>query len=96
MSEVTITKRRGGYRPGAGRKRASIEDNVRAAIKKALAKDPAQLTRIWEKVFEKAEKGSDRHIQILFQYYYGKPVENVHVQSKQMIITRNVVSITKE
>lgn len=92
MAEVKVRGKNGGARPGAGRKPMAIEDNVKAAIKKAMAKDPAQLNRIWEKVFEKAEKGSDRHIQILFAYYYGRPIETVQVSSKQMILKRIIVN----
>lgn len=93
MSEIKPIKKRGGFRPGSGRKSMAVEDNVRGAIKKAMKDDPKQLSRIWKTVFERAEKGSDRHIQILFQYVYGKPIENVQVLSKQMIISREIVHI---
>lgn len=82
----------GGARPGAGRKPLKVEDNVKLAIKKAMSSDPAVLTRIWEKVFEKAEKGSERHIQILFNYYYGKPIESVIVNSKAMVLKRIIIN----
>lgn len=79
---------RGGKRQGAGRKPIAIEDNVKESIKAALSKDPQALTDVWAKVIENAKKGSDKHINILFSYYYGKPKENLE-QPTEMII--NVV-----
>lgn len=82
---------RGGKRPGAGRKPMKVEDNVRLAIQQALSEDPEQVRRIWKKILEKAEKGSDRHALIFLQYYHGKPVETVNVTSKQLKITRRII-----
>lgn len=65
---------RGGKRAGSGRKSGVQEENVREAIKSALG--PESLTKIWKKIIEKAEQGSDKHAQILCNYYYGKPKEN--------------------
>lgn len=65
---------KGGKRPGSGRKSLSHEENVRDAIKSALG--PESLTKIWKKIIQKAEEGSDRHAQLLCNYYYGKPKDN--------------------
>lgn len=79
----------GGARPGAGRKSVAIEDNVKEVIKQALGKsgDDA-MVQIWQKIIEKAKAGSDKHAQILLNYYHGKPKENLE-QPTEMII--NVV-----
>lgn len=76
---------KGGKRKGAGRKPVAIEQDVRSAIKAALEDNPNALTEIWNKVIESAKKGSDRHTQLLFNYYYGKPKEN-EGQPTEMII----------
>lgn len=80
----------GGPRPGAGRKKLAIEDNAQAAIKEAIRNDPSALTDIWSNIIAKAKKGSDRHAQLLFNYYYGKPKENEGTPT-EMIITVNRV-----
>ena len=74
---------KGGKRPGAGRKPQTVEDNVRATIKAALDKE--SLLDIWKMVIGMARTGSDKHINILFNYYYGKPKEN-EGQATEMII----------
>lgn len=66
--------KRGGVRTGAGRKPAAIEDNVRAHIRAALTDDDLQ--KIWQNVVKMSKGGSEKHTQILFNYYYGKPKEN--------------------
>lgn len=76
---------KGGKRPGAGRKPIAIEDNVKGAIKNAIGDDPEVMTNIWRKVFLEAKKGSVRHTEILFNYYYGKPKDN-EGQPTEMII----------
>lgn len=65
---------RGGKRAGSGRKSGVHEENVKEAIKSALG--PDSLTKIWKKIIAKAEEGSDKHAQLLCNYYYGKPKEN--------------------
>lgn len=85
---------RGGKREGAGRKPGSgAQIEVRAAIETALqSKGPDTLQNIWQKVIEKAEAGSDKHIQILLNYYYGKPVDNVNLQGGMILnFTRKIV-----
>lgn len=85
---------RGGKRQGAGRKPVKHEEDVKAAIKQALTDHgPTALQDIWKKVIEKAvNDGSEKHIQILLNYYYGKPVENVNVNGGLTInFTRKVV-----
>lgn len=84
-----MAKPKGGARPGAGRKSVAIEDNVKEIIKQALGKsgDDA-MVQIWQKIIEKAKAGSDKHAQILLNYYHGKPKENLE-QPTEMII--NVV-----
>lgn len=83
----------GGKRPGAGRKPNKIEEDVKTAIKNALAESGEDaLQIIWKKVIEQAQKGSEKHIQILLNYYYGKPVDNVNIQGGLTInFTRKVV-----
>lgn len=80
----------GGKRPGAGRKPLAIEDNVKAVIKRALDQSGGNeaMTEVWKKIIEKAKAGSDKHAQILLNYYHGKPKENLE-QPTEMII--NVV-----
>ena len=84
---------KGGRREGAGRKPAKVEDDVRGAIKSALdSKGPDALKNIWLKVVDKATEGSDKHIQILMNYFYGKPVDNINVQGGMILnFTRKVV-----
>lgn len=81
---------KGGKRAGSGRKPLAIEDNAQAAIKEAIKNDPGALSNIWKNIVEKAQKGSDRHAQLLFNYYYGKPKENEGTPT-EMIITVNRV-----
>jgi len=81
---------KGGARPGAGRKPLSVEEDVRSAIKLALSQSPDAINKIWQTVVDKAQKGSDKHTQLLFNYYYGKPKEN-EGQPSEMIITVNRV-----
>lgn len=76
----------GGYRPGSGRKKQAIEDNVRATIQAALG--DKSLEKIWKKVIEMAEQGSDKHIQILLNYYYGKPKDNEGNPTEMIINVR--------
>lgn len=81
---------KGGKRPGAGRKPVAVEEDVRAAIRRAIEDSPEAINKIWKSILEKAEKGSDKHAQLLFNYYYGKPKENEGAPS-EMIITVNRV-----
>lgn len=93
MSDLPVKKKMGGARPGAGRKPMAIEKNVTDAIKRAMRKDPKQMDRIWQTILEKAEKGSVPHANLLFNYYYGRPVEQVTVTSKQMVLKRIIVDV---
>lgn len=82
-------KPKGGGRPNAGRKTLAIEENVKAVIQMALGKSgETAMVEIWQKIIEKAKQGSDKHAQILLNYYHGKPKENLE-QPTEMII--NVV-----
>jgi hypothetical protein len=81
--------KQGGARPGSGRKALAVEDNVKEAIKQALASSgPDALAKIWAKIISKAKQGSEKHCQLFLSYYYGKPKENLE-QPTEMII--NVV-----
>lgn len=83
-------KPKGGKREGAGRKPKSIENNVQEAIKHALRNDPEALDKIWLKVVSEAKKGSEKHTQILFNYYYGKPRDNEGAPTEMIInVLRN-------
>jgi hypothetical protein len=81
---------KGGKREGAGRKPLSLEDDVKSAIRSALATDPEALTKVWEMVIKKAKEGSDKHINILFAYNYGKPKENQGLPSEMIITVKRV------
>lgn len=82
-------KPKGGQRPNSGRKSLAIEENVKAVIQMALGKSgETAMVEIWQKIIEKAKQGSDKHAQILLNYYHGKPKENLE-QPTEMII--NVV-----
>ena len=78
---------KGGARPGAGRKPVAIEDNVKLVIKQALdaSGGPEAMIQVWKKIIEKAKGGSDKHAQILLNYYHGKPKENLE-QPTEMVI----------
>lgn len=77
----------GGARPGAGRKSIPIEENVKAVIKSAMDLSGGEdaLLQVWKMIIEKAKAGSDKHAQILLNYYHGKPKENLE-QPTEMII----------
>lgn len=84
---------KGGARPGAGRKPVAAEENVRQAIQSAMVDQPETLTDIWKKVFEQAKTGSSKHIELLFNYYYGKPKETVALEGGLNInLTRKIVT----
>lgn len=79
---------KGGKREGAGRKPVAVEDNVKVVIKKAMDLSGGEnaLLEVWQKIIEKAKMGSDKHAQILLNYYHGKPKENLE-QPTEMIIS---------
>lgn len=75
-------KNNGGHstKGRAGRKPVAHEVKVQDVIKRAFDYDPLDYdeeVEIWRKVIEKAKKGYDKHIQLLFNYRYGKPKETV-------------------
>jgi hypothetical protein len=79
----------GGKRPGSGRKKKIVEDGVRETIKAAIGNTDA-LEDIWRMVIGMAKTGSDKHINILFNYYYGKPKDNEGEPSEMIIrVQRN-------
>jgi len=80
-------KTHGGKRSGSGRKPMAVEENVKSFIKRAMDKTGGEeaLVEIWQKIVEKAKAGSDKHAQILLNYYHGKPKENLE-QPTEMII----------
>lgn len=80
-----MAKPKGGARPGAGRKPRRVENDVRLAIRDAIRSNPDALDKIWKRVVKEAIAGSEKHTQILFNYYYGKPKEN-EGQPTEMII----------
>jgi hypothetical protein len=80
---------KGGARKGSGRKPLAIEDNVKEAIKQALVSNgPDTLSRIWSKIISEAKKGSEKHIQIFLNYYYGKPKESVQIEGDMTLEIR--------
>jgi len=83
---------KGGKRAGAGRKPFAVEDNVKQVIKQALDLSGGNdaLLEVWKKIIEKAKAGSDKHAQILLNYYHGKPKENLEEPSEMIIrVVRN-------
>lgn len=77
----------GGKRPGAGRKPMAVEENVKGFIKRAMEESGGEqaLVDVWKKIVEKAKAGSDKHAQILLNYYHGKPKENLEQPSELII-----------
>lgn len=77
----------GGARPGAGRKPMAVEENVKGFIKRAMEESGGEqaLVEVWKKIVEKAKQGSDKHAQILLNYYHGKPKENLEQPSELII-----------
>jgi len=63
------------------------EGNVKELIRKATAEIGGEeaFIRVWKMILEKALAGSDKHAQILLNYYHGKPKENLE-QPTEMII----------
>lgn len=97
MANVTDGRRNNGGRSTkgyAGRKSAKVEENVRKAILRAAKRNPKALDRIWDKILEKALTGSEKHIRIVCDYYWGRPVENVKIEQKSMSlhVTRTIVT----
>ncbi len=77
----------GGKRPGAGRKPMAVEENVKGFIKRAMEEVGGEeaLVQVWRVIVEKAKMGSDKHAQILLNYYHGKPKENLEQPSELII-----------
>lgn len=77
----------GGPRPNSGRKSMIEEGNVKSVIQKAMQAIGGEdaMVEVWKKILEKAKEGSDKHAQILLNYYHGKPKENLE-QPTEMII----------
>lgn len=85
---------RGGKREGSGRKPSAVEENVKEVIKKALDLSGGEeaMIDVWKMIIDKAKKGSDKHAQILLNYMYGKPVDNINVKNGMVVhFTREVV-----
>jgi len=63
------------------------EGNVKSVIQKAMQAIGGEdaMVEVWKKILEKAKEGSDKHAQILLNYYHGKPKENLE-QPTEMII----------
>lgn len=78
--------RSGGPRQGAGRMAMADEENVKAVIKQALLEEgPDTMMKVWKSIIKKAVAGSDKHSQILLNYYHGKPKENLE-QPTELVI----------
>jgi len=77
-------KNAGGPRKNAGRKKMVIDLKVRDAIKESL-KNPDDIPKIWRKIVDMSKAGSPQHIKILFEYYYGKPKENLDTPTEMKI-----------
>lgn len=86
-------KLKGGARPGAGRKPREVEKGLNEAINQALTESGTdKITSLWKQIIEKAEAGSFQHVQLLFNYYYGKPKESLSVSGGMTLtIKRKVV-----
>ena len=71
----------GGARPNAGRKTKAETLDLIGLIEDVVSeKDRLAIVK---KLAEKAKSGSFPHLQMYFQYYYGKPAEKLHVTSDQ-------------
>lgn len=80
-------KKHGGARSNSGRKPMAVEENVKGFIKRAMEESGGEqaLVEVWKKIVEKAKEGSDKHAQILLNYYHGKPKENLEQPSELII-----------
>lgn len=74
-----------GVKGKSGRKPDVIGNFVKQHIQKAFDEDPEALNEIWKQIIIRAKAGSDKHSQLLFNYYYGKPKENLE-QPTELIV----------
>lgn len=82
----------GGARAGAGRKPKEVEKGLNEAINNALdSLGGEKINDLWKQVIDKAEKGSFQHLQLFFNYYYGKPKESVNVSGGLALTIRRKV-----
>jgi hypothetical protein len=66
---------RGGKRPGAGRKPNAARDELRLLLDEMVTTDERkQMLAVCRSY---AQSGSLPHLQFLFSYLYGKPVERI-------------------
>lgn len=95
---------RGGFRANAGRR--ANKDEVFDHIKKALAASGGNaegtaaeaLSTIWGKVIKEALDGNYAYTKLLFEYYYGKPVETTQLEvpeGTKITVTKQIVTAPK-
>jgi hypothetical protein len=75
----------GGNRAGSGRKSKAEELGLSKLIDDCAG--PDGMRDVITKLFQKAKEGSFLHTQLLMQYYYGKPQDNVDITSGGEIIS---------
>jgi hypothetical protein len=75
----------GGNRPGAGRKSKAEELGLSKLIDECAGQDG--MKEVILKLVDKAKQGSFLHTQLLMQYYYGKPTDNLDITSGGEIIS---------
>ena len=97
MKKTDGRRNNGGHstKGRAGRKPIAREVHVLDVIQRAFNYNPDgeydEEVEIWRKVIEKALKGSDKHVLMLFNYRYGKPKETVDVNGGMKVVVTSVV-----
>ncbi len=76
---------RGGSRQGAGRKTKAEEMGLPKLIEDCIGEDGKR--EIIEKIHAQAKAGSFNHQQLLMQYIFGKPSDEVDITSNGKTIS---------
>lgn len=90
----------GGYRANAGRRanKDEVFDHIKEALKRSTGGDldaKEAMATIWERVVTEAINGNYAYTKLLFEYYYGKPVETTDLnipEGTKITVTRKVVT----
>lgn len=59
----------------AGRKPKAAELKIIETIDKALKASNTTMAQIWDVIIKEAKQGSKPHLDMVLNYYYGKPKE---------------------
>lgn len=79
-------ERRGGARPGAGRKTKAEILGLAKTLEDCVT--PQEEKEIWKAIKKEAKKGSIQHAQLYLNYKYGKPSEHIISESDQETIIK--------